>query len=326
VGVDSTTLEANAAMKSIIRRDTGEDWKQFLARLMREEGLIEASDEPTDEDLRRFDKKRKNKKVSNEEWVSKTDPDSRITKMKDSRTHLAYKAEHVVDLDTELIVAAEIYHADEADSQTLEDSLVEAQTNVRTSGSDAQIEEVAGDKGYHSGKTLADIEEHTPWRTYIPEPKLPHDRRWTDKPQEQKRAVYNNRRRVRRDKSKRLGRRRSEVVERTFAHVCETGGARRTWLRGIEKVKKRHLIATAAHNLGVLMRTLFGIGTARSLQGDGGLLSFLYTLYLVIRCPQAAPDRPRMIVPMTPQPAPIRRLNAEPICSTPHFAAFSTGC
>ena len=326
VGVDSTTLEANAAMKSIVRRDTGEDWKQYLRRLMQEEGLIEEGDEPTDEALRRFDKKRKNKKVSNEEWVSKTDPDSRITKMKDGRTHLAYKAEHVVDLDTQLIVAAEIYHADQADSLTLEDSLVEAQTNLRTSGSEAQIKDVAGDKGYHAGETLATIQEHTPWRTYIPEPKLPHDRRWTDKPPEHKRAVYNNRRRVRRDKGKRLGRRRSEIVERSFAHVCQTGGARRAWLRGVEKLKKRHLIATAAHNLGLLMRKLFGIGTARSLQGEGGLLSFLYALYLLIRRLQTAPDRLKMTPAMTTQPAPKQRRKAKRNCPTPKNAAFSTGC
>src|ERR1043166_3872123 len=108
VGVDSTTLEANAAMKSIVRRDTGEDWKEYVTRLMREEGVIEPEQEPTDEEIRRYDKKRKDKKVSNEEWVSPTDPEARITQMKDGRTHLAYKAEHVVDLESDLVVAAEI--------------------------------------------------------------------------------------------------------------------------------------------------------------------------------------------------------------------------
>jgi transposase len=181
VGVDSTTLEADAAMKSIVRKDTGEDWKEYLARLMKEEGLLEEDDTPSDDELRRFDKQRKDKKVSNEEWVSETDPDARITKMKDGTTHLAYKAEHVVDLDSEIIVAAEIYHADQADTQTLEDSVQQAQTNLREAGSETQIEDVTADKGYHANQTLTDLAQHTPCRTYIPEPQSPHERVWTDK-------------------------------------------------------------------------------------------------------------------------------------------------
>ena len=267
VAVDSTTLEANAAMKSIVRRDTGEDWKEYLTRLMQEEGLIDEDDEPpSDDQLRRFDKQRKNKKVSNDEWVSETDPDSRIARMKDGTTHLAYKAEHAVDLESDLIVAAEIYHADQADPQTLEDSVQQAQTNLHEAGSDTSIREVPADKGYHSAATLAAIREHTPYRTYIPEPRRDHDCRWTDKPPEQKEAVYANRRRTRGARGKQLQRLRSERVERSFAHVCATGGARRTWLWGLDKVRKRYQIAAAAHNLGVVMRRLFGIGTPRGLQ------------------------------------------------------------
>jgi transposase len=121
VAVDSTTLEANAAMKSIVRRDTGEDWNEYLTRLMHEQGLAEPGTQPTAEELRRFDKTRKNKTVSNDEWLSPTDPDSRIARMKDGTTHLAYKAEHVLDLDTEIILAAEIY-------QTVEEALVLARS------------------------------------------------------------------------------------------------------------------------------------------------------------------------------------------------------
>ena len=134
VAVDSTTLEANAAMKSIVRRDTGEDWNEYLTRLMQEEGAIEEDERPSDEELRRFDKQRKNKTVTNEEWVSETDPEARITKMTDGTTHLAYKAEHVVDLDSQIIVAAEIYQADQADTRTLEDSVNHAQTNQARGG------------------------------------------------------------------------------------------------------------------------------------------------------------------------------------------------
>jgi transposase len=269
VAVDSTTLEANAAMKSIVRKDTGEDWNEYLARLMQEEGLLDDRDDddpPSAEELRKFDKSRKNKQVSNDEWVSETDADSRIAKMKDGTTHLAYKAEHVVDLDTEMIVAAEIYHADEADTQTLEDSLNAAQTNQREAGSEQQITDAVADKGYHANEQLASLHEHTPYRTYIPEPELKHQRVWTDKPPQQKAAVYANRRRTRGARGKRLQRLRSEKTERSFAHVCETGGARRTWLVGIEKLRKRYLLSAAAHNLSVLMRVLFGMGTPRGLQ------------------------------------------------------------
>jgi transposase len=283
VAVDSTTLEADAAMKSIVRRDTAEDWREYLTRLMKEQGVIEEDDTPSDEDLRRFDKQRKDKKVSNEEWVSETDHDARIAKMKDGTTHLAYKAEHVVDLESEVIIAAEIYHADQADTQTLEDSLHQAQTNLIEAGSEVEIRDAAADKGYHSAETITDLDQHTLYRTYIPEPERKHDRTWTDKPPEQKAAVYANRRRTRGQRGKKLQRLRSELTERTFAHVCETGGARRTWLIGIDKVRKRYLIAAAAHNLGCLMRRLFQMGTPRGLQEFVDLLSSLY-LAIYTRC------------------------------------------
>jgi transposase len=267
VAVDSTTLEANAAMKSIVRRDTGEDWKEYLTRLMKEAGLIEDDDDPpSDQELRKFDKARQDKKVSNEEWTSPNDPDSRIARMKDGTTHLAYKAEHVVDLETEMIVAAEIYHANFADTATLEDSLHQAQLNQQEAGSEQGIQDAVADKAYHSALTLTNLREHTPYRSYIPEPQRNHDCVWTDKPPEQCAAVIANRRRTRGPRGRKLQRLRSERVERSFAHVCQTGGARRTWLTGIENVRKRYLLSAAAHNLGVVMRSLFKMGTPRGLQ------------------------------------------------------------
>ncbi len=208
LGVDVTTLEANAAMKSIIRKDTGEDWPAYLTNLMREAGAIEPDETPTIDDLKRFDKSRKDKKVSNEEWEGPTDPDSRITKMKDGTTHLAYKAEHAVDLDTEMIVAAEIYPADDGDTLTLEDTMNTAQIHLQESGSDVLVIDVVADKGYHSNDVLETFAEHTSYRTYIPEPKLPAGRTrvWTDKPTEQRDAVYANRRRTRGERGKRLQR------------------------------------------------------------------------------------------------------------------------
>jgi transposase len=281
VGVDSTTLEANAAMKSIVRRDTGENWKEYVTRLMREDGTIKPDQEPTDEEVRRYDKKRKNKRVSNEEWESSTDPHSRIAKLKDGRTHLAYKAEHVVDLKSDLVVAAEIRSADHADTETLADSVMQAQNNLKESGSQAQIEEVAADKGYHAAPTV-ELCEALGLRTYIPEPRRKHRLRWDDKPSEFQQAVYANRRRIRRAKSKRFQRLRSELCERTFAHVCDSGGMRRSWLKGIAKVAKRYLIAVAAHNLGRILRKLYGIGKPKALQGAGGLAALAYFILVAV--------------------------------------------
>jgi transposase len=271
VAVDSTTLEANAAMKSIERKDSGEDWKEYLTRLAQEAGI----ENPTDEDLRRFDKNRKGKKVSNEEWESSTDPDSRITKMKDGTTHLAYKAEHVVDLDSDFVLAATITPTTHSDAETLVDSVMQAQMNLEAAGSQTKVEEVAADKGYHKLSTL-ELADEVNFRTYIPEPKRKYRYRWADKSAGQQEALYANRRRMRGQRGKRLQRQRSEQVERTFAHVCETGGARRAWLRGQEKVNKRYLIQVAARNLGLLMRKMFGVGTARSLQGLVGLFLALH--------------------------------------------------
>ena len=270
-GIDATLLEANAAMKSIVRKDTGDDWKNWLRKLAQEAGI----ENPSDDDLKKFDRGRKDKKVSNEQWESKSDPDARIMKMKDGRTHLAYKAEHAVDLESGLLLAATIYAGDAADGDTLQDTLIAAQTNLIQAGSAAAIRDVPADKGYHKNETLAQCEA---WglRTYIAEKQERHQRVWTDKPPEQQAAFRANRRRVRGRRGRALQRRRSEYCERSFAHSCETGAGRRSWLRGLAKVYKRYVVHGAAFNLGVLMRELFGIGKPRTLQGGlAGLLAAL---------------------------------------------------
>jgi transposase len=271
VAVDSTYLEANAAMKSIVRKETGEDWRAYVKRLAAAEGI----EIDNDEELRKYDKNRKNKRVSNNEWESKTDGESRVAKMKDGRTHLAYKAEHTIDLDSEFILDASVYHANAADSATLLTSVTAAQENLEEANIYRNIREVVADKGYHKNATLVACRD---WnglglRTYIPEPHSPYERRWDDKPWGHQAAVSANRRRVKGDRSKRLQKKRSEFVERSFAHVCETGGARRTWLRGLEKIKKRYKVHVAARNLGVLMRKLFGLGKPRC---GWGVFVFMY--------------------------------------------------
>ena len=326
IAVDATTLEANAAMKSIVRRDTGEDWNEYVKRLMQESGAIEEGDEPTVEEIARFDRKRKDKKVSNQEWRSETDPDSRIAKMKDGRTHLDYKAEHAVDLDTGMILAASVYHGDESDPDTIGPTVGEAQDNLIAADSEAEIKEVVADKGYYKNETLAELEFTDGLRTYVAEPKQSQRRNWKNKPAEQHQAVTNNRRRIRGDRGRDLQRLRSEKVERSFAHVCETGGGRRAWLRGIDKVRKRHLMTAMAHNLGVIMRGLFGMGTARSLQASGGLADALHFALSSIL---------RLLEPITTSTGPIfviRRLSSRvrrkllPVQSRQSKPDFSTGC
>jgi transposase len=286
VAVDSTTLEANAAMKSIVRRDTGEDWKAYLKRLMEEEGLVAEDEEPTDEEVRRFDKSRRGKKVSNDDWVSESDPDARIARMKDGRTHLAYKAENVIDIETEFVLAAEVYDADHSDTDTLADSVMAAVENTQQAGSEQEIKEVTADKGYHSAEQL-ELVDALGFRTYIPEPKRKGKSRLSKKPQGQQRAVKANRRRTKTKKNKQLQRKRSERAERSFAHMCETGGSRRTWLRGIDKVRKRLLTSAMTRNLGLIMRKLFGRGTPRGLQGDSNLAALLQNVWLVMRWAEA---------------------------------------
>ena len=271
VGVDSTLLEANAAMKSIVRKDTGEDWEAYVRRLAEAEGV----EIHNDNDLRKFDRKRKGKKTSNTEWESPSDPDARIMKMKKGYTHLSYKQEHVVDLETEVVLAVEVYHGNQSDADTLEDSVNTAQGHLLEAGSQAVIEEAVADKGYHKNQTLATCREQG-LRTYFCEPDGPH-RRWTDKPDGYEDAYRANRRRLAGERNKRLQKLRCERTERSFAHVCETGGGRRTQLRGLENNRKQADLRVAAHNLGLILRKLLGSGKPREFAGLFGLLLAMFS-------------------------------------------------
>jgi transposase len=287
IAVDATMLEANAAMKTMVRRVSGEDWKAYLRRLAKEAGI----EDPSDEELRRFDRKRKDKKVSNNEWKSPTDPEARIAKMKDGRTHFAYKAEHAVDVDSDVMVAAEIYQADEADTETVLATVTTAREQLEAVECERTVEEVLGDKGYHKAETIMLLEDPLGVRTYIPERESKNNRVWTDKEPGLKESVYRNRRRYRGARGRQLSRKRSEYAERTMAHVCETGGARRTWLRGLQDVAKRYWVTIAARNLGVIMRAVCGIGTPRSLQP--GLVEAFFRLLRLVQALQAALCRPQ---------------------------------
>ena len=270
VGIDATTLEANAAMRSIERRDTGESHEAFIRRLAEASGV----ETPTRAELARFDRSRKNKKTSNKDWKSPQDPDAKIAKMKDGRTHLAHKAEHGVDMDTGAIVSVTVQDASDGDTATLPETLITAAEQVELVQPEGSgVEEVVADKGYHSDETLVGLRE-VGVRSHVSEPERGR-RRWQDKrtgetPPEKRaaqKALYANRRRVRGRRGRRLQRRRGEMVERTFAHMYETGGMRRVWVRGHENVRKRVLLQAAACNIGLLLRHQTGVGTPRSLQG-----------------------------------------------------------
>ena len=268
-GIDSTALEANAAMRSTVRRDTGEGYREFLTRLAKESGI----GTPTREDLARVDKTRKNK-ASNDDWHNPHDPDAKITKTKDGTTHLAHKAEHAVDLGEQghgAILAVNVCDAAAGDTATVVDTIVQATENlaglrdderVADKASDGFVTEGVFDKGYHSGQILLDLEEMGV-RSYASEPG--RGRQSWDGGLDARGAVYANRRRVRGERGKRLLRSRGEKLERTFAHCYETGGMRRLHLRGRDNIAKRVLVHAAGFNLGLLMRLRYALGKPRGL-------------------------------------------------------------
>ncbi len=286
IGVDASTLEANAALRSIVRRDTGEGYEEYLKGLARASGI----EEPTREDLAKLDRKRK-KKGSNAEWRHPWDPEARITKMKDGRTHLAHKVEHAVDLGGGgAIVGLTVQGADQGDTTTMYGTIVEASDQLSELSEDSEtareiaenwLSEVVLDKGYHSNATLMDLDEMG-IRGYVSEPNRGR-RRWKTKTEDRYRerdAVYANRRRVRGGRGKRLLRMRGEFVERPFAHYLETGRMRRVHLRGQSNILKRLIVHVSGFNLALLMRGLLGRGTPRGL---GDLLRLHSHLILALR-------------------------------------------
>jgi len=281
-------------MRSIVRKDSGKGWKDYTKKLAKQAGL----EDPTDDELRQFDRTRPGKKVSNDDWENPNDPDATITRMKDGTTRMAYKAEHAVDLDTDIVVAATVHPGNAPDTQTIIDTAIDAAVNAEQAGVENGLQAIVADKGYHSTKVVS-LAADLGMRAYIPERASPNQRRWTDKDPAEQRAVYNARRRTQSERGKQLSRRRSELTERSFAHVCNTGGARRTWLRGLTSVTKRHLMMVAARNLSTIMRAIIGIGGPRSLQG---LRALLQTAWIHFERFLSALDRlvAALVAPMAP--------------------------
>ncbi len=263
IAIDATTLEANAAMRSIVRRDSEQSYPEFLTGLAQASGI----QTPTREDLARLDRKRK-KTTSNQDWKHPWDPDAKVAKMKDGRTHLAHKAEHAVDLDTGAMVAVTLQGADQGDTTTIVETAIAAAEQIEDAQAEVQapqpLEELIADKGYHSNQTMIDLAA-VDLRSYVAEPDRGR-RDWSKEPAAQT-PVYANRRRIHGARGRRLMRQRGERIERSFAHLYDTGGMRRTHLRGHPNILKRLLIHAGGFNLGLLMRHLIGSGTPRGLQG-----------------------------------------------------------
>jgi len=276
VAIDATPLEANAALRSIVRRDSGASYEEYVKQLAVAAGV----EHPTREQAARFDRKRK-KKTSNDDWKHPHDPDARITKMKDGRTRLAHKVEHAVDASSGALRAIGVHPADRGDTMTIFETLAVAdELGERTDV--PPVEEAIADKGYHSDDVLVGLHQQG-IRSYVSEPDRGR-RRWEGKREEQTR-VYENRRRLRGTRNRALQRKRGELAERSFAHMYETGGMRHLYLRGRANVEKRLLIHGAGFNLGLVIRTRYGMGKPRSLQG---VLSGLLTLFSAA---SAAPTR-----------------------------------
>jgi transposase len=326
LGVDATTLEANAALKSIVRRDNGVSYDEHVTQLMKTEGI----EEPTPAQRQRFDRKRK-KSLSNRDWVNPHDREARITKMKDGRTHLAYKAEHAVDLETGAVVALTVQPADRGDTASLTTTVAEAGCTVTelagqlaqadavgpvVAVSEVGVERVVADKGYHSKQAIGDLAE-VGVRTVIAEPERKRQQ-WAGQSAAQA-AVYANRRRLSTKTAKALMRRRGELVERSFAHLYDTGGMRRVHLRKRDNIAKRALIHAAAFNLSLILRQILRVGTARQ---AADLFAALCLAFL--RLTQATETALPVIRPRYPLPRFVRRRNR---CrwSPRQIAPLSTG-
>ncbi len=296
-------MEANAALRAIVRRDTGEGYRAMLGRLAKASGIAT----PTAEDLVRLDRKRKGKRLSNTAWTSPTDPEARIAKLKDGRTRLAYKPEHAVDLDTGAIVAAEVHPADRGDTATLPSTLETAEANLAAVGAAPTPEdpaELVADKGYHSRDGLKDLEDGA-WKSRIAEKKAAGVSRWRGD-EAARRAVYNNRARLRSGVAKEAFRLRAERVERSFALTLDRGGMRRAWLRGRENLQKRYLVHVAGYNLGLIMRLLVGAGTPREfVAGMSARLLLLTTAegdVVIVLTATVGTEGAMLVVSLQPEP------------------------
>jgi len=278
LGIDSSVIEANASLRALVHRNTEEQYWDYVKRLAAESGI-----DPDDATaVRKFDRHRPGK-GSNQEWVNPNDPDAKIGRTKDGATDMIYKPEAVVDLDTGAIVQAQVHLGDQVDHKEMATRVLEAQQNINQAAGEKlgtlTVSTVTSDKGYYAVTELQALQQED-IRTVIADP---IDNRRLDKLEiEQKKAVQAARRSVKSKSGKDLLRRRGMHIERSFAHILDCGGMRRTTLHGWENLNKRFKLAAAFYNLSQLMRKLFGIGTPKQLAASGRLLFLQFTYLLAV--------------------------------------------
>ena len=278
LGIDSSVIEANASLRALVHRNTEEQYWDYVKRLAAESGI-----DPDDAAaVRKFDRHRPGK-GSNQEWVNPNDPDAKIGRTKDGATDMIYKPEAVVDLDTGAIVQAQVHPGDQVDHKEMATRVLEAQQNINQAAGEKldtlTVNTVTSDKGYYAVTELQALQQED-IRTVIADP---IDNRRLDKLEtDQKKAVQAARRSVKSKSGKDLLRRRGMHIERSFAHILDCGGMRRTTLRGWENLNKRFKLAAAFYNLSQLMRKLFGIGTPKQLAARGRLLFLQFTYLLAV--------------------------------------------
>jgi len=278
LGIDSSVIEANASLRALVHRNTEEQYWDYVKRLAAESGI-----DPEDAAaVRKFDRHRPGK-GSNQEWVNPNDPDAKIGRTKDGATDMIYKPEAVVDLDTGAIVQAQVHAGDQADHKEMATRVLEAQQIINQAAGEKldtlTVNTVTSDKGYYAVNELQALQQED-IRTVIADP---IDNRRLDKLEtDQKKAVQAARRSVKSKSGKDLLRRRGMHIERSFAHILDSGGMRRTTLRGWENLNKRFKLAAAFYNLSQLMRKLFGIGTPKQLAAGGRLLFLQFTYLLAV--------------------------------------------
>lgn len=264
IAIDASTIDANAALSSLRRRDSNLDYAEFLRNLATANGVVT----PTKADLVRFDKDREDKTLSNDDWQNPHDPDAKITKTKHHGTRLAFKVEHAVETGNGVIIAAVVHPACDGDTTTGPKTLDAANTEllkVIDAAPDAKLPEpnVPLDNGYHSQDFLEQLLE-LGFEPFAVEKKFGRPGKLGFKPT-QSEAVLRNRESVYTELGDHLYRKRAEMCERSFAHTLETGGLRKIFVHGLVNVQKRYSLHAAAYNLGILCRKRFGVGSARSM-------------------------------------------------------------
>ena len=277
IGIDATTIEANASMRALTHNVSGKSYRDYVKALMAEDP--NEVENPAPEDISRFDRRRKGKKLSNKDWHNRHNLQAKIAKMKDGRTHFAEKCEQAVDLETGAVVAVTVQGADLGDTTTVGVTLEATKANLKAIDDQLKeqeageakrpgrpyrrefIQHLIADKGYHSAPVCVRLtmEQIQP---VISEPKTGR-RRWKGK-RGQQTAFYANRNSIRSEAGKAWMRKRGELVERAFTHYLDDGGMRRVWLKGHGNIAKRLVVHVAGFNLGLLMRKLVGAGTPRA--------------------------------------------------------------